>query len=110
VSFSQVSQSTERKELTEMTRQYQIPQSTMEEAWRLVKANKGAAGIDGQTVEDFEKDLENNLYKIWNRMTSGSYFPSAVRTVYIPKSSGGQRMLGIPTVASYCTSYRFPSG
>lgn len=99
MSFSQVSQSTERKELTEMTRQYQIPQSTMEEAWRLVKANKGAAGIDGQTVEDFEKDLENNLYKIWNRMTSGSYFPSAVRTVYIPKSSGGQRMLGIPTVS-----------
>lgn len=82
-----------------MTRQYQIPQLTVKEAWKLVKANKGAAGIDGQTIEDFEEDLENNLYKIWNRMTSGSYFPPAVRTVYIPKSSGGQRMLGIPTVS-----------
>lgn len=82
-----------------MTRQYQIPQQMMKDAWKLVKANKGAAGIDGQTVEDFEKDAENNLYKIWNRMTSGSYFPPAVRTVYISKSSGGKRMLGIPTVS-----------
>ncbi len=82
-----------------MTRQYQIPQQTMKEAWKLVKANKGAAGIDGQTIEDFEEDVDNNLYKIWNHMTSGSYFPPAVRTVYIPKSSGGKRMLGIPTVS-----------
>ncbi len=93
MSLSQISQSTERKELTEMTRQYEIPQPTMKEAWKQVKANKGAAGIDGQTIEDFEEDLDNNLYKIWNRMTSGSYFPPAVRTVYIPKSSGGKRML-----------------
>jgi group II intron reverse transcriptase/maturase len=82
-----------------MTRQYQIRHQTIEAAWKLVRANKGAAGIDGQTIEDFEENLENNLYKIWNRMTSGSYFPPAVRTVYIPKSSGGKRMLGIPTVS-----------
>lgn len=81
-----------------MTRQYAIPQSLVEEAWKQVKKNKGAAGIDGVTIEDFEKDLENNLYKIWNRMSSGSYFPPPVRTVEIAKSSGGKRRLGIPTV------------
>jgi len=82
-----------------MTRQYQIAKETVKEAWGEVKENKGAAGIDGQTVEDFEADLENNLYKIWNRMTSGSYFPPAVKEVEIPKNSGGNRKLGIPTVA-----------
>jgi RNA-directed DNA polymerase len=63
-----------------------------------VKANKGAAGIDEQSIADFERDLKNNLYKIWNRMSSGSYFPPPVRTVSIPKSGGGLRNLGIPTV------------
>lgn len=82
-----------------MTRQYQIPQSLVEEAWRQVKRKQGAAGIDGVTIEDFEKDLEDNIYKIWNRMTSGSYFPPPVRIVEIPKSSGGKRKLGIPTIA-----------
>jgi RNA-directed DNA polymerase len=82
-----------------MTRQYSIPQPMLEEAWKLVRRNKGAAGIDGVTVDDFENDLENNLYKIWNRMTAGSYFPPPVRIVEIPKSSGGKRSLGIPTVA-----------
>lgn len=82
-----------------MTRQYSIPQSMLKEAWKLVKRNKGAAGIDGVTVEDFERDIEDNLYKIWNRMTSGSYFPPPVRIVEIPKNSGGKRKLGIPTVA-----------
>lgn len=82
-----------------MTRQYPIPQSCIEESWKRVKRKKGAAGIDGVTTEDFEKDLENNLYKIWNRMTSGSYFPPPVRIVEIPKSSGGKRKLGVPTVA-----------
>lgn len=81
-----------------MTRQYQIPQSIMKVAWKLVKEKGGAGGIDGVTIEDFADDLDNNLYKIWNRMSSGSYFPPAVRTVYIPKSSGGKRMLGIPTI------------
>ena len=69
------------------------------EAWKKVKANQGGAGIDSQTIADFEADLGNNLYKLWNRMASGSYFPSAVRRVDIPKASGGMRPLGIPTVA-----------
>jgi RNA-directed DNA polymerase len=69
------------------------------EAYKRVKANKGAAGVDEQTIEDFEKRLKKNLYKIWNRMTSGSYFPPPVRTVKIPKKNGGERKLGIPTVA-----------
>ena len=68
-------------------------------AYQKVKSNKGSAGIDGQTIEDFEKGLKKNLYRIWNRMSSGSYFPPPVRTVKIPKKSGGERSLGIPTVA-----------
>src|SRR6202035_2183639 len=64
-----------------------------------VKANQGAAGVDGQTITDFEVDLSNNLYKLWNRMSSGSYFPAPVRRVDIPKSDGRTRPLGIPTVA-----------
>jgi len=70
------------------------------EAYRRVAANKGAAGVDGQTLDDFEADLENNLYKVWNRMSSGSYFPPPVLAVEIPKPHGeGTRVLGIPTVA-----------
>ncbi len=69
------------------------------EAYKRVKANKGAAGVDDQSIEDFEKKLKKNLYKIWNRMSSGSYFPPPVRTVKIPKKNGGKRKLGIPTVA-----------
>jgi hypothetical protein len=69
------------------------------EAYQRVKANKGAAGIDEQSITEFEKDLKDNLYKLWNRMSSGSYFPPPVRTVKIPKASGGERKLGIPTVA-----------
>ena len=69
------------------------------EAYKRVKANKGAAGVDDQSIEDFEKRLKKNLYKIWNRMSSGSYFPPPVRTVKIPKKNGGERKLGIPTVA-----------
>jgi RNA-directed DNA polymerase len=92
-------QSTERKELTEMTRQYEIPKPKVEEAWKRVKAKKGAEGVDGQTIKDFEADLENNLYKIWNRMTAGSYFPPAVRAVEIPKKTGGKRILGVPCVS-----------
>jgi RNA-directed DNA polymerase len=69
------------------------------EAYLRVKSNKGAAGIDGQSIEDFEKGLKKNLFKVWNRMSSGSYFPPPVRTVKIPKKSGGERSLGIPTVA-----------
>ena len=68
------------------------------EAFKKVRANGGAAGVDGQSIKDFEKDLTNNLYKLWNRMSSGSYFPPPVRGVEIPKPDGGKRPLGIPTV------------
>lgn len=68
------------------------------EAYERVKANKGAAGVDGCSIDDFEKDLRGNLYKIWNRMSSGTYFPPPVKAVEIPKP-GGTRVLGVPTVA-----------
>lgn len=78
---------------------YTIPKKEIWEAYKKVRANQGAAGVDGQTIADFEADLTNNLYKLWNRMTSGSYFPPPVRRVEIPKSDGKTRPLGIPTVA-----------
>ena len=78
---------------------FEISKKVVLEAWKEVKANRGAAGVDKKSIADFEKDLKNNLYKIWNRMSSGSYFPLPVRTVGIPKKSGGERLLGIPTVA-----------
>src|SRR4051812_41382380 len=84
---------------------YAISKQVAWEAYQKVKANQGAAGVDGQSIEAFETDLKNNLYKIWNRMSSGTYFPPPVRLVEIPKASGGLRPLGIPTVRSYCTSY-----
>ena len=68
------------------------------EAWKHVKANKGASGIDDESIEMYEANLKDNLYRMWNRMSSGSYFPPAVRLVEIPKKSGGVRTLGIPTV------------
>lgn len=80
-------------------KQFEISQTIMGEAFRRVKANKGATGIDEQTIADFERDIERNLYKIWNRMSSGTYFPPAVRCVEIPKDRGGVRVLGVPTVA-----------
>jgi RNA-directed DNA polymerase len=78
---------------------YTISKQVVWEAYQKVKANKGAAGVDGQSIEAFETDLKNNLYKHWNRMSSGSYFPPPVRLVEIPKATGGLRPLGIPTVA-----------
>src|SRR5436190_6791082 len=79
---------------------YHIHKCMVMEAYKRIKANGGAAGIDGQSIEDFEKDLRNNLYKIWNRMSSGTYFPPPVRAVEIPKPhGGGTRVLGVPTVA-----------
>jgi RNA-directed DNA polymerase len=77
---------------------FAIPKQVVWQAWKSVKANGGAAGADGVTIEMFEKDLKNNLYKVWNRMSSGTYFPPPVRAVEIPKSSGGTRMLGVPAV------------
>jgi RNA-directed DNA polymerase len=68
-------------------------------AYKRVKENRGAAGVDEQTIAEFEKDLKNNLYRLWNRMSSGSYMPPPVRRVDIPKGDGGTRPLGIPTVS-----------
>jgi RNA-directed DNA polymerase len=79
---------------------FQISKQLVWEAYRRVAANKGAAGVDGQFIADFEKDLRNNLFKIWNRMSSGTYFPPPVKAVEIPKpNGGGTRVLGVPTVA-----------
>lgn len=80
------------------TKPYTIPKQLIVEAYKRVKANKGSAGVDGQSLKDFEADLQNNLYKLWNRLSSGSYHPQAVLRVEIPKSDGGLRCLGIPTV------------
>ena len=87
------------RSLKDKAKPYGIARTEVLEAYSKVKSNKGAAGIDEQTIEDFERNLKRNLYKVWNRMSSGSYFPSPVRTVMIPKAKGGERALGIPTVA-----------
>ena len=76
-----------------------IPKLEVMEAYERVKANKGAAGVDGQSIEEFESNLKDNLYKLWNRMSSGSYFPPPVMRVEIPKGDGRMRPLGIPTVS-----------
>jgi RNA-directed DNA polymerase len=78
---------------------YKISKRLVWEAWKQVRENQGAAGVDGVSLAAFEKDLKGNLYKIWNRMSSGSYLPSPVRLVEIPKANGGVRPLGIPTIA-----------
>ncbi len=79
---------------------YAISKTVVWEAWRQVKANHGAAGIDGESIAAFERNLQGNRYQLWNRMSSGSYFPPAVRKVEIPKGDGrGVRILGVPTVA-----------
>jgi len=78
---------------------FTIPKRLVYEAFKAVKANAGSAGVDQETIEDFEKNLKDNLYRIWNRMSSGSYFPPPVKAVAIPKKNGGERILGVPTVA-----------
>ena len=78
---------------------FDIPKREVWAAYKSVRANQGAAGVDGQSIADFEADLSNNLYKLWNRLASGSYFPPPVRRVDIPKDDGRTRPLGIPTVA-----------
>lgn len=80
------------------TKPFGIAKRDVWEAYKQVKANHGAAGVDGQSIEQFEEDLENNLYRLWNRLSSGSYFPSPVRRVDIPKDEQSTRPLGIPTV------------
>jgi len=78
---------------------FDISKQVVWDAYERVKANQGAAGVDGQSIAEFEKDLKGNLYRIWNRMSSGTYFPPPVRGVEIPKKAGGTRTLGVPTVS-----------
>jgi RNA-directed DNA polymerase len=78
---------------------FSISKLVVWDAFKKVKANGGTAGVDGESIAEFESDLKGNLYKLWNRMSSGSYFPPPVRTVEIPKDNGGKRLLGIPTVS-----------
>jgi RNA-directed DNA polymerase len=85
---------------TSHAKPFDIPKQMVWEAYRRVAAKEGAPGVDRQTLDEFEEDLKNNLFKIWNRMSSGSYFPPPVRAVEIPKPhGGGVRVLGVPTVA-----------
>ena len=81
------------------TKPYTIPKRLVWEAYQRVKANRGASGIDEQTLKEFDTALSKNLYKLWNRLSSGSYFPPPVKVVEIPKKQGGVRRLGVPTVA-----------
>jgi len=87
-------------ELKSPDKPFEISKWAVKEAWEKVKANKGAPGVDGVSIEEFEADLQGNLYKVWNRMSSGTWFPPPVRAVEIPKPhGGGTRMLGVPTIA-----------
>jgi RNA-directed DNA polymerase len=87
-------------ELKASGKPFQISKQEVWGAWLKVKGNQGAPGVDGQSIEAFEKDLKDNLYKVWNRMSSGTYFPPPVMAVEIPKPhGGGTRVLGVPTVA-----------
>jgi RNA-directed DNA polymerase len=78
---------------------FRISKQAIWKAYLQVKANRGAPGVDGVTIKDFEKDLKNNLYKIWNRMSSGTYFPQPVREVLIPKPDASERSLGVPCIS-----------
>lgn len=78
---------------------FDISKRAVWEAYRRVKANKGSAGVDGQSMNEFEENLQGNLYRLWNRLASGSYFPPPVRVVEIPKKDGSSRTLGVPTIA-----------
>ncbi len=92
-------QPSEREEPSSRAKSFCISKKVVWEAYKRVKAKKGAAGVDSESIEAFEGKLKNNLYRIWNRMSSGTYFPPPVRAVGIPKKDGGERRLGIPTVA-----------
>ncbi|MGO1470478.1 MAG: hypothetical protein ACTHW2_10695 [Tissierella sp.] len=81
------------------TKSYYIPKQLVYDSYKIIKANRGSAGIDGVSMEIFEENLKDNLYKIWNRMSSGTYFPPPVKAVEIPKKDGGKRILRIPTIA-----------
>lgn len=88
----------QRRILLKGTKSFEISKRQLFEAYKRIKANKGGAGVDGESIEQFEEELSSNLYKLWNRLASGSYFPPPVRRVEIPKGDGGMRPLGIPTV------------
>lgn len=92
-------QPSDRDEPGDRAKPFEISKRAVWEAYKRVRAKKGAAGVDSVTIEDFERKLSKNLYKLWNRMSSGTYFPPPVRSVSIAKKDGGERMLGIPTVA-----------
>ena len=92
------------------TKPYVIAKRAVWEAYQQVKANRGAAGVDDETIAMFEQNLSKNLYKLWNRMSSGSYFPPPVKQVEIPKAKGGTRKLGIPTVSANCTGGQIAFG
>jgi RNA-directed DNA polymerase len=94
-----VRQPRQREERAIVTKPFEISKRLIWEAFQHVKANDGAAGVDRESIEKFESNLKDNLYKLWNRMCSGSYFPPPVKAVPIPKKSGGVRILGVPTVA-----------
>jgi RNA-directed DNA polymerase len=91
--------STTREEAIPTTKPFAISKRFVFEAYRLVKANAGCAGVDKQSIAAFEEDLKGNLYKLWNRMSSGSYMPPPVKAVSIPKRDGRERILGVPTVS-----------
>jgi RNA-directed DNA polymerase len=86
-------------ELKASAKPFDISKQEVWDAWVKVRGNKGSSGVDGVSIEAFEKDLKNNLYKVWNRMSSGTYFPPDVKAVPVPKSGGGTRVLAVPTVA-----------
>ena len=94
-----ISQLLREDELVTSAKPFVIPKRLVWDAYQRVKANRGSAGIDNQSIDDFDRKQSKNLYRIWNRMSSGSYFPPTVKAVPIPKKSGGERVLGIPTVS-----------
>jgi retron-type reverse transcriptase len=81
------------------TKPFNIPKELVMQSFKLIKANAGGVGVDLQSLESFESNLKDNLYKLWNRLSSGSYFPPPVRAVSIAKKTGGERILGVPTVS-----------
>src|SRR3984893_3505746 len=87
----------QREEPGDEAKPFHIPKRVVWKAFKRVKANQGAAGVDRQSITEFEADLSNNLYKLWNRMCSGSYFPPPVRRVEIPKADGGIELHSWPT-------------
>jgi RNA-directed DNA polymerase len=87
-----------QEDCMELSKPFCIEKKKIWDAYKLVKANKGSAGIDEVDFNKYEENLGNNLYRLWNRMSSGSYMPKAVKVVEIPKKSGGIRRLGVPTI------------